>query len=1060
MIPSVSQLPLRERLLIEQLCDELEEAWQRDATSCLDDCVQRLSPAARPAGLYELVILDAAMRRDRWGQSGPGFGPVGTEPSAASGFGPDNAEPHAASLWQDYVRRYPELGDAGMPAEFAAAAEPAVIEGRFALLRTHSGGGLGRVLLARDLDFDRQIAVKELHDRIGDDSAFQHRFLREAVLTGQLEHPCIVPVYALGRHENGAPWYAMRFVGGESLQEAIAACGPATGPLSVRRRRLVKRLADICDAVAFAHSRGIVHRDIKPQNILLGEYGETWLVDWGLAARMGDSEDPCGNDSSGGASLRATPPGAMPPGATPPGEPPLPEIPPPVAEPDAGAAAASVERAGEGFRTQAGTVLGTPAYMSPEQAAGESAEVGRASDIYSLGATLVHVLTGRPPDAAAGGVDAATAAVPAGPLRAVCQKAMARNPAARYDSARALAADLELVLADQPIAAYRDPWLTRARRWIQRHRTLATAAGSGALLLLLGLLALNWQARRHAAELVDKNAELDRMLREESALRRQAAAAERRTRNAVEYLVRALRSPDPELDGERVRIVEVLDQAARQIDEDFRDDPLMRTRMLLTIARTFEGLSLYDRARPLAERAYADATESSGVADELTLEAGCVLAEVLNGLADPHAESLIAELLQRSRKRRGPHDELTLRLARTQAVMWSQGDRPADAVAALERLFPQFQSVFGEDAGRTESLMNDLANACYHDGQIDRAAGISRELFERRRERLGLASARTIMAGSNYAAHLRATSDRDQVTELLEELLAAARATLGETHIQTLVLSNRLGNSWLDRNDLDRAIPLIEESLLLSRERFGPDHPRTLVAANSLGTAWLNAGEYEQAIEQYRRVHAAAVVRHGPAHPETLTMANNLASACRLNGDYEDAVELLRTTHSAQQDILGPGHPKTVRSLINLAATLQDADRAAESLPEIQQAVTLGREHLGVDNPLTQTALSIAGLGYLAVGSAEEAEVVLRECLNVRSRTMPDHWLRYHTMSVLGESLLRQGRLQEAESLLVESHAALVERFDAIPVRARVRIDQAAERLDALRKQQQQQQQP
>ena len=233
---------------------------------------------------------------------------------------------------------------------------------RFQVVRLHAQGGLGVVFLARDEQLRREVALKEIQQQHADRAQSRARFVREAEITGALEHPGIVPVYALGEHDDGRPYYAMRFIRGESLKEAIERFHRPDAP-SMRRegmlefRGLLRRFVDVCDAIAYAHSRGVVHRDLKPANIMLGPFGETLVVDWGLAKPAGRPEDGPADD-----------PGIAP-----------------------------WQDSGSGVETMSGSAIGTPAYMSPEQADGELAQIGPASDVYSLGATLYCLLTGRAP---------------------------------------------------------------------------------------------------------------------------------------------------------------------------------------------------------------------------------------------------------------------------------------------------------------------------------------------------------------------------------------------------------------------------------------------------------------------------------------------------------------------------------------------------------------------------------------------------------------------------------------------------------------------------------------
>lgn len=333
-------------------------------------------------------------------------------------------------------------------------------------------GGMGRVVLAHDPSIGRDVAIKEVHARIlsspvrGDRI---ERFLAEAQITGQLEHPCIVPIYDIGTKPDGAPYYAMKLVRGRTLSAAIKQYHEL--PIgdrrrAVRRQELLQALIGVCDAIAFAHSRGVLHRDLKPSNVMLGDFGEAILIDWGLArARGGRKFDDSALDD-----LNLVQTGARENSAP----------------------------------TMAGSMLGTPSYMPPEQALGEVDRIDERSDVFALGGLLYEILANRAPYvgrtkeetigmAVARDLKPPRELAPDVPraLEAVCLKAMAKDPADRYPSAKALVEEIRRWQADEPVTAYPDPLWTRARRWARRHRVAASSVAAAGL--ALAIAAAGWR---------------------------------------------------------------------------------------------------------------------------------------------------------------------------------------------------------------------------------------------------------------------------------------------------------------------------------------------------------------------------------------------------------------------------------------------------------------------------------------------------------------------------------------------------------------------------------------
>lgn len=333
---------------------------------------------------------------------------------------------------------------------------------RFTFLRVHQKGGLGCVSVARDEELNREIALKEILPAHADNVENRNRFIREAEITGALEHPGVVPVYSLGQFADGRPFYAMRFIHGVNLQDAIKDYykrKSSPGEKQLEFRQLIAITIHVCHALDYAHSRGVIHRDIKPSNIMLGDYGETLVVDWGLAKTF---DGPVESDDTTIPLVQTT-------------------------------------QQASSTSTQIGRVVGTPSYMSPEQAAGRLDSLGPTSDIYSLGATLYQILTGQA--AFQGNEDEVLGNVQMGrfqrprelnprvprALEAICLKAMARLPRDRYRSAREMADDLERYLGDERVLAYGEPFPAKAWRWVRNHKPLVLSSAAALAVALAAL---------------------------------------------------------------------------------------------------------------------------------------------------------------------------------------------------------------------------------------------------------------------------------------------------------------------------------------------------------------------------------------------------------------------------------------------------------------------------------------------------------------------------------------------------------------------------------------------
>ena len=491
-------------------------------------------------------------------------------------------------------------------------------DARFQPAKLHVQGGRGRIWQAFDRELNRTVAVKDLLPGQADDAHLQQRFRREAQITGMLEHSGIVPVYGQGVAPDDRPFYAMRFIHGESFRDAIrrfheeAGASAFTANSSRSLQQLLNRFIAVCYTIEYAHSRQVIHRDLKPENIMLAEYGETLVVDWGLAKRI-DRES---------AVVTAVAPGSC----------------------TDSPADFSADQ------TEDGAIVGTPAYMSPEQATAQSSTfIGTAADIYSLGATLYFLLTGKA--AYSGTTPEVLQAVAQGrlrrprelnsaiprPLEAICLKAMSRSIDQRYASARLLAVDLERWMADEPIDAHPDRLRERLVRWGKRHQAYLRA-GIVALALITIVsttAALLIQAAREQEILQRKRAESEgRVAREALAVaererqvsvdaqkgeelrRAEAEIAERQARAATDFLISVFNSADPlglhglglrrtSDDARPLTAIEILRRGAERVDDELDADPAIQYRILDSLGAAFLGQGELEEAERLIERAAA-----------------------------------------------------------------------------------------------------------------------------------------------------------------------------------------------------------------------------------------------------------------------------------------------------------------------------------------------------------------------------------------------------------------------------------------------------------------------
>ena len=877
---------------------------------------------------------------------------------------------------------------------------------QFLDLKLHAQGGLGEVYGAYNAEFRRQVALKFLKPEYEHNGESRERFRGEAEVTARLEHPGIVPIYGMGEDDAGHPCYAMRFIRGLPMDEAIRSLHGADDPgLEPSRRNdlisglleqiqaarsaqsatddlrdralreLLLRFKAVCETIAYAHSKGILHRDIKPGNIMLGKFGETLVVNWGLAKAFEVAAPMAGEESEAERTLPLDPtPGSLTPTAGP---------------------------------------KGTPAYMSPEQAAARR-NLRPASDVYGLGATLYCLLTGVPPfrgrasdvlEQVQDGKFPPPRSVKPGvpkPLEAICLKAMARDTDTRYASANELAADIDNWLADRPVTAWREPWSKRLGRWARRNRTAVAAAAAAALVGFVGLSAVSVVQARANRDLMDAKAATEDALAESKESSKQAEAVS-------EFLVEAFRSPDPTQDGRTVKVVDLLDGAANRLDTKFVGSQATERRLLSTLGQTYESLGVLDRAAAI----YTKLLSLSEAA-----------------LGPDHADTL------------GTRDRL--------AGVYPVIGRQQDAISLRETTLKLLEAKLGPDHPNTQESRFKLASDYQHARRWDEAIELLKQGLERTEARLGRDHSATLEARNDLAMAYRRARRLTEAIALYDSILAIQQAKLGPAHPDTLAIRHNLAIAYRSAGHNDDAIALDEATLKLCETELGPDHSDTFKARNDLAADYAEAGHAAGAVALHERTVKLVLEKFGPDAPETLRSQNGLAASYYVAGRPYEAIALERAALQGYESRMGPDHPLMSQARINLARALESAGLWGEAEEVRREILTHSRKTEKPDSFVLAADTSALGGLLLSQSRYTEAEPLLRESLAIFAKSAPDYWKRYHVMTLIGGSLLNERRFAEAEAFIVPGYEGMKAREARLSYRERPSLIGAAEQVVRL----------
>jgi tetratricopeptide (TPR) repeat protein len=897
--------------------------------------------------------------------------------------------------------------------------------GRYRMVRHYAQGGLGRVCLARDPRLGRTVALKEIRPDHPLTPALRARFVNEAAITGQLEHPGIVPVYTLDEHPDGQPFYAMRFIQGRMMSEAIVEYHQAPTPLVFRD--LLQRFISVCQTIAFAHSKGVIHRDLKPDNIMLGDYGETLVVDWGLAKQLQPLEKP-----------------------------------PPLVEENSSLQSPSSEL------TQAGQVVGTPAYMAPEQACADHAWVGPAADVYALGALLYSLLTCKAPFSGSAlevirGLQKGARPEPVRHLKpnspaalvAICDKAMALIPQDRYATPVELARDIERWLADEPVSAWQEPWQVRCRRWVRRHRTLVVTASVALILLLAAGLLLTGLVQHYTRENLTQAQEAAVALareRDQTEAQRQQAERERQkaqqeqqkaeqerqkaqqeqqkaeqalagTRAINSFLRKeVLRAARPRGNqgglGRNATLRQVIDAAAPKISQAFGGQPRLEADVCHELGSTYHTLGVYDRAETLLRRAIDLRQTHLGPEHLETLESRCVLGVILlDAGRRQEAEKLLADVEATLRRKYGPNHPDSIRALENVGALFAQQGRYAEAVTRLRKVY-EVRLPLGPEHPDLLTTMSNLGNTLSLMGRFAEAEELLRKVWEVRQRVLGPIDTETLNSLLNLSIILQKRGKLREAEPLLKEAVETRVDLLGQEHPITLQLKNDYGHLLHSLGRPKEAEPILRQTLEIQRRTLGADHPDTLATLNNLAGVFIALTRHAEAEKLLREAWIQQQRHLGAEHPDTLITQNNLASILRDLDRMSEADLLQQQVLEIRRRTLGSEHPDTLTSLHNQAISLVLEEKHAQAVTLFRQLLETRRRLLGPDHPETLTTQGCLASALRDLQLYKEAEPLYVDALKRRKDQLgPGH---PETLALQGQYaifLYELKRFQEAEPL-------------------------------------------
>jgi eukaryotic-like serine/threonine-protein kinase len=756
--------------------------------------------------------------------------------------------------------------------------------GRYKILEKVGEGGCGVVYVAEQTEpVRRRVALKVI--KLGmDTKQVVARFEAERQALAMMDHPNIAKVLDGGSTEHGRPFFVMELVRGIRITDYCD-----KNNLTTKER--IDLFIRVCQAIQHAHQKGIIHRDVKPSNILVTLHDGVpvpKVIDFGIAK------------ATEGRLTDAT------------------------------------------VYTQLNQFIGTPAYMSPEQAEMSGLDIDTRSDIYSLGVLLYELLTGTPPFdphlllvsgldamrktiresepvrpstrfATLKGEDLTTTAKRRsteiaklihqlkGDLDWIVMKCLEKDRTRRYETANGLAADLKRHLDNEPVLACPPSTAYRFQKSFRRNKLAFAAATAVFVALCLGIVATTLQSLRATrAEKTTKEAKND------------AVAREAETKAVLEFVenhVLAAARPEGQEGGlgRDVTMRKTIEAAAQYIKEGFTNQPLIEAKLRLTLGKSFYFLGDAQRAAEQEEAARAIYTRLRGPNDPDTLLAMHNLASSYDMLGRiDEALKLREETLARRRAKLGSDNLDTIASMNNLGLSYGNVGRMADALKIREETLTRFKAVEGKDHPDTLMAMNNLANAYFALGRYDDALKLREETLALYKAKVGPDHPDTLRAMGNLATSLDFAGRHDEALKLREETLALRRAKLGPDHYSTLLSMSALGDSYESLGRNADALKIREETLAMRKAKLGPDHPDTLLSMKNVADSYVALKRPAEALKLRQETYALRKAKLGADHPDTLTSMEEVAESLHaLDRDAEALTmvdECLRLTEGKAED--------------------------------------------------------------------------------------------------------------------------------------------------------------